>query len=814
MKFSERWLREWVNPPIDTNALTDQLTFLGLEVDDVESAMPGFKDIVVARVVNAKQHPDADRLRVCEVDNGESELVQVVCGAPNVREGMLTALANVGGKLPDGTKIRKSKLRGVESRGMLCSGAELKLSEESDGILELPANAPIGTALTAYLELDDAIIDIDLTPDRGDCLSIRGIAREISAKNNLPLQLREINPIASQHEEIWPVLIDDASACVRFASRVVRDVDMQASSPSWMVERLRRSGVRSINPAVDITNYVMLELGQPMHAFDLDKLQGPIQVRLAKTGERLTLLDGRDVALNADTTVIADDRGAVSIAGIMGGLDTGVDENTKHVFFECALFLPELVIGKPRHYGCHTDSSHRYERGVNPDGQIEAIEYATGLLKNISGGKAGPVADQIVESRMPQRTTITVRRKRIISMLGIEPADGNIEDIFTRLGIKHERHDKGWDVTPPSYRYDLAIEEDYVEEVARVVGFDALPRTYPAHRPQFRPVPETRIEVNAIKRQLMHRGYQEVVTYSFVDADMQSALRPDLEALALANPISSELAVMRTTLIGGLLQTLKHNQSRQIPSMQIFETGLRFLPNPQETALGELDEYIAADWGDDLQIDSTLQQQSMLAGLVYGQQHAENWNSGTAAASFFSLKADVEALIASANGVAVTFVPSDLAMLHPGQRAGIAVNDTVVGYIGALSPSLAGELDLSEMPIVFELALDALQHGRVPSATVLSRFPQARRDIALLVDESVSFGELINTIRETAPSVLQDVRIFDVYLGDKLADGKKSIAMGLILQDFSRTLEDSEVERTLTSIVDALGKQHGAVLRV
>jgi len=814
MKFSERWLREWINPPIDTDTLTDQLTFLGLEVDGVESAMPGFQDVVVARVVSLKQHPDADRLRVCEVDNGQSDLVQIVCGAPNVYEGMFTALANVGGKLPDGTKIRKSKLRGVESRGMLCSGAELNLSEESDGILELPENAPIGTALTAYLELEDSIIDIDLTPDRGDCLSIRGIAREISAKNNLSMQLREINPVVSQHEEVWPVLVDDNSACVRFASRVVRDVDMSQSSPSWMVERLRRSGVRSINPAVDITNYVMLELGQPMHAFDLDKLQGPIQARLAKTGERLTLLDGRDVVLDADTTIIADDRGPVSIAGIMGGTDTGVDENTKNVFFECALFLPELVIGKPRHYGCHTDSSHRYERGVNPAGQVEAIEYATGLLKNISGGKAGPVADHVNNSRMPQRPSINVRRQRIISMLGIEPADSTVEDIFTRLGIEHEAIEMGWRVTPPSYRYDLSIEEDYVEEVARVVGFDALPRTSPSHRPEFRPVPETRVELNAIKRQLAHRGYQEVVTYSFVDAEMQSTLRPDLDALPLANPISSELAVMRTTLIGGLLQTLKHNQSRQVSSMQVFETGLRFLPNPNSDNIAELDEHITAGWGNDLQIDATLQQQSMIAGLVFGQLHPENWNSGDVEATFFSVKADVESLIASAKGVDIAFVPTDLALLHPGQRAGIAVDNELVGYIGALSPGLAGSLDLTAMPIVFELALDAIQHSAVPSATALSRFPQARRDIALLVDESISFAELQRTIRESASSLLQDVRIFDVYHGEKLAEAKKSIAIGLILQDFSRTLEDSEVEQVLSKVVDALGDQHGAVLRV
>ena len=492
MKFSEKWLREWVNPAVDTETLGEQLTFMGLEVDEIVSASPGFKSVVVARIANIAQHPDADRLRVCDVDMGGDETLQVVCGAPNARQGLIVAFAQVGGVLPNGMKLKKAKLRGVVSMGMLCSSSELGLSDDSEGIMELPENAPIGTDLIEYLELDDSIIDIDLTPDRGDCLSIRGIARDLSAKNDLPLQLREINEAKVQIDSSWPVKVDAGNACVRYAGRLVEGVDLSVGAPNWMAERLRRAGVRSINPAVDITNYVMLELGQPMHAFDADKLQGAVQVRLANTSERLVLLDGRDVALDSETTIIADDSGPIGIAGIMGGTSTAVDENTRNVFFESALFLPELIAGKPRRYSAHSESAHRFERGVDPGGQREALEYATGLMKTIAGGKSGPVSDWISEDRMPLRPTVDVRRSRLKRILGISPDDQTVETIFKRLGINCQPVEGGWRVDAPSYRYDLSIEEDYLEEVARVLGYESLPRTFPAHKPGFRPVPETR----------------------------------------------------------------------------------------------------------------------------------------------------------------------------------------------------------------------------------------------------------------------------------------------------------------------------------
>ena len=813
MKFSEKWLREWVNPPIDVNELSDQLTYLGLEVDGVESSVPAMSEVVVARVVDVVPHPDADRLRICEVDNGTSDLLQIVCGAPNVRPGLVTALANVGCPMPDGKALKKAKLRGVESHGMLCSGREIGLSDDSDGIIELDDKAPIGDSLVRYLELDDHIIDIDLTPDRGDCLSIRGIARDVCARNDLPLQLHEITPVAKQIDDIWPVRLSPTSACARFAGRVVRGVNLRGSSPIWMTERLRRSGMRSINPAVDITNYVMMELGQPMHAYDLDKVQGEIQVRLAGEEEKVTLLDGREVTLTGDTTVIADDSGAIGIAGIMGGASTAVDPDTTNVFLEAALFLPENIIGKPRQYAALTDSSHRFERGVDPALQVEAMEYATGLLMNLAGGKPGPVRDWQDAPRLPLGVPVNVRRSRLSRLIGINIDDAVVERVLTRLGIAFESHSDGWTATPPSFRYDLRIEEDFVEELARVHGFDQLPRTFPVHRPVFRAVAETAVPLIDIKKMLAHRGFQEVVTYSFVEPQQLNQLRPDLAALPLPNPISADMSIMRTTLLSGLLDVARHNQSRQMPSMRLFETGLRFLPT-NGLSVASLDKHIQADHGDDIQIDDTLQQQNMLSGLLVGDDRPQGWDGALRDLDFFDAKADLEALFARANGVSVSFESCDLAMLHPGQRAAIICDGVRVGFIGALNPEVQKSLDLSQTPIVFEVSLAALLRAKVPQAAPISRQPSVRRDIALLVDEAISHQSVIECVSRHGPEWLTDITAFDVYRGEKVEKGKKSIALGLIMQDFSRTLEESEVEQAVSRIVDAAASELGAVLRV
>lgn len=814
MKFSEQWLREWVDPPVDTSTLGDQLTFMGLEVDEIVSAAPDFVDVVVARIIDIAQHPDADRLRVCTVEFGQDEPVQVVCGAPNARAGLTTALAKVGGRLPDGTKLKKAKLRGVVSMGMLCSAAELQLSDEASGIMELPDHAPPGKPLDAWLEMNDSIIDIELTPDRGDCLSIRGVARDLCARNDLPMKLHEITSMPVHIEEQWPVEVAENCACVRFTGRVIRDIDISIKAPEWMVERLRRSGIRSINSAVDITNYVMMELGQPMHAFDLDKLQGGVQVRLARSGERLTLLDGRDVVLDEDTTVIADDSGPISIAGIMGGEDTGVTETTTHLFFECALFLPESIAGKPRRYASHSESAHRFERGVDPAGQADALEYATGLLLNIAGGNAGPAMDWQAPGRMPQRSEVSVRNSRLQRVLGISPSSETVQTIFTRLGIVSTVTDDGWHVVAPSYRYDLDIEEDYIEEVARILGFDSLPRTSPPNTPVFTALSESEIAPIDVKKRLVALGYQEVITYSFVEAGQQQTLRPDLDALALANPLSSEMGVMRTTLVGGLISSLKRNVSRQVGTMRLFETGLRFLANDEQSPIDQLDDYIVPAHGAGKQIDKSVHQQDMIAGLVAGRIEPENWNSDHKEADFYILKADIENLFAQANGSSVKFVNSDLPMLHPGQQAGVEVGGQLVGYLGALNPKVLRQLDIDIATVVFEISMAALCFAKVPKASRLSRYPQVRRDLALLVDESVSYQQMLDVVREAVPDTLVDVKVFDVYHGDNIENGKKSIALGLILQDFSRTLEEGDIDRVVAIVKDALDVSLGAVLRV
>ena len=834
MKVGERWLREWIDPPLDTAALAEQLTSLGLEVDSLESARPDFEGVVVARIEAVRPHPNADRLRVCDVVAGPSGAsavggdgeggdvgdrlregtLQVVCGAPNAREGLVTALARVGGRLPDGTRLKKAKLRGVESFGMLCSAAELGLAEERGGILELADDAPPGAELGAWLGLDDTVIDIDLTPDRADCLSVRGLARELSAKNDLPLRVPEPRDVPDSIDDRVAVTLEPGAACARFVGRVIRDVDMRAEVPPTVVERLRHGGVRSIGPAVDVTAHVMLELGQPMHAFDLDKLAGGIRVRLAEEGERLTLLDGREVTLDATTTVIADDSGAIAIAGVMGGLSTAVEADTTNVLLESALFLPAHMVGRARRYGLHTDASHRFERGVDPAAQREAIEAASALLVEIAGGRAGPVVEALDESRLPRRETVTLRASRLARVLGASIEGSEVERILARLGIGCEPLEGGWRVTPPSHRYDLEIEEDYIEEVGRVHGYDALPRSLPTLAPTFRAEPETLAGELAPKRLLAHRGYQEVVTYSFVDGARQAILRPDLDAIALPNPISSELGVMRTTLVPGLLEVYRRNAARQIDSMRLFESGLRFLGAAR-------DAHLEPTHGDDLQIDETpsagvpagVRQQSTLAGLAVGRREPESWNTGATALDFYAVKADVEALLVRLGGEGVRFAPSRLPMLHPGQGADILVDDVPLGYVGALNPALQAPLDLPGLPFVFELSAALPRVGRLPRAGAPSRFPAVRRDLALLVDAGLGHDALVASVLEDAPETLREARVFDVYRGGGLEKGKKSMALGLILQDFSRTLDEGDVERVVAGVVAALERRHGAKVR-
>lgn len=790
MKFSEQWLREWVNPAVDNDTLSAQLTMAGLEVDAMAPVAEAFSGIVVGEVLAVTPHPDADKLRVCQVNVG-AETLTIVCGAANVRAGLRVPAALIGAVLPGDFKIKKSKLRGVESFGMLCSAKELGLAETSDGLLELPGDAPVGTDIRIYLQLDDVTFELGLTPNRGDCLSIAGIAREVGVINRCAVTAPSMSAVAAGCADTFPVSVTAAADCPRYVGRVIRGINPQAETPAWMVERLRRSGVRSLGPAVDITNYLLLELGQPMHAFDLGKLNGGIDVRRARAGEPLVLLNGSRVELDSETLVIADANGAQAMAGVMGGEATAVGDTTVDIFLESAFFSPQAIVGRARRYGLHTDSSHRFERGVSPLLQREAMERATALFVQIAGGVPGPVVEVMHEGELPQRAVITLRPARIRRVLGMELARDEVTDILARLGLGVEPDGENWRVTAPAWRFDIAIEEDLIEELARIHGYDRLPSTRPVAAMQMDAVGEGQLELEQLRRLLVARGFQEAITYSFVSPDMQKLLAPELEPLALANPISAEMAVMRSTLWAGLVQALVYNTNRQQGRVRLFESGLRFLPGPDG-----------------------LRQERAIAGLVYGTVQPEQWGEAERPVDFFDLKADVEAILGLAGVDAqARFSAASHPALHPGQSARIDLNGVQVGWIGALHPAVAGKLGLPTAALVFELALDPLLQGRLPRFGELSRFPAVRRDIAVVVDNSLPVDAVMAVIRRAAPDTLQELKLFDLYTGKGIDSGRKSLALGLTLQADSRTLTDSEVDAALENILAALKAELGATLR-
>jgi phenylalanyl-tRNA synthetase beta chain len=790
MKFSEQWLREWVNPAVDSDTLSAQLTMAGLEVDAMAPVAGAFTGIVVGEVLAVAPHPDADKLRVCQVNVG-AETLTIVCGAANVRAGLRVPAALIGAVLPGDFKIKKSKLRGVESFGMLCSAKELGLAETSDGLLELPGDAPVGTDIRAYLQLDDVTFELGLTPNRGDCLSIAGVAREVGVINRCAVTVPSMAAVAAACADTFPVTVTAAADCPRYAGRVIRGINPQAATPAWMVERLRRSGVRSLGPAVDITNYLLLELGQPMHAFDLGKLHGGIEVRRARAGETLVLLNGSQVELDSETLVIADGKGAQAMAGVMGGEATAVDDATVDIFLESAFFAPQAIVGRARRYGLHTDSSHRFERGVSPLLQREAMERATALFVQITGGVPGPVIEVLHETELPQRAAMTLRPSRIQRVLGIELPRAEVNDILARLGLEVAVDGDNWRVTAPAWRFDIAIEEDLIEELARIHGYDQLPSTRPVAAMQMDAVGEGQLGLEQLRRLLVARGFQEAITYSFVAPDVQKMLAPELEPLALANPISAEMAVMRTTLWAGLVQALVYNANRQQGRVRLFESGLRFLPGPDG-----------------------LRQERAIAGLAYGTVQPEQWGETARPVDFFDLKADVEAILAlaGANGQ-VRFVAASHPALHPGQSARIDLDGSPLGWIGALHPTVADRLDLAGAALVFELALEPLLQGCLPRFRVLSRFPAVRRDIAVVVDNSQPVDAVFAVIRRSAPDTLQELKLFDLYTGKGIDSGRKSLALGLTLQADSRTLTDSEVDAALGNILAALKAELGATLR-
>ncbi len=792
MKFSEQWLREWVNPGLSTAELCEQLSMAGLEVDDIIPAAPEFKNVVVARVEAVEPHPDADKLRVCRVNDGGTEPLQIVCGAPNVEVGMRVALAQVGALLPNGMKIKPAKLRGVASAGMLCSPVEVGLAEHSEGLLALPEEAPIGADLRDYLSLDDHVIDIDLTPNRGDCLSVLGVAREVAALNSMPLAQPDYAELSATHDEQLEVRIDVPDACSRYVGRVIKSVNPDAQTPQWMVERLRRSGIRAIHPVVDITNYVLIELGQPMHGFDLARLNGSITVRMAERGEKLAALSEETLNLTEADLVIADEGGPVALAGVMGGASSAVGPTTSDIFLESACFMPKAMAGTARRHRLHTDSSHRFERGVDPQQQSRAIHRATQLILEICGGEPGELV--IAGTGASDVNAVALRHERASRLLGFDLSREKIEETLTALNMQYESKAEGeWLVTPPSYRYDIRIEADLIEELVRIIGYDNLPT-----RPQQVVLPamqmtERQVGVNRLRETLIQRDYHEAVTYSFVEAEKQAQLVPDLPGIDLDNPISSQLGQMRTSLWASMLPALLHNQQRQQDRVRLFEIGLRFLRGDSEGGI---------------------RQETMLSGVVSGPVLAEQWGVKSQDVDFYDVKADVEALLSlGGQGEGVRFVSDEHAALHPGQSARIVRGDEQLGWIGVLHPRLLPVFDLKVCPVLFELNLNSLVAAQVPAFVAPSDFPAMRRDLAWVVQESVSVQELIDNLTGSGESLLKDIQVFDVYRGEGLPSGCKSVALGLNFQDKSRTLTEDEVEGAVRRLADKIGQALNATIR-
>jgi phenylalanyl-tRNA synthetase beta chain len=791
VKFSEKWLREWVDPALDTEALAHRLTMAGLEVDSIEPQGNDLDGVVVGEVLEVRKHPDADKLSVCQVSTGRGKAVEVVCGAPNVFAGMKSPFAPPGTSLPNGMTLKKAKIRGVESKGMLCSEIELGLGDDADGIIELPSDAEPGQALADYLDLPDATFDLDLTPNRGDCFSVLGVARDVSAITATPLNAPSQETVEGTIKDEQPVELVLPEGCPRFAGRVINGIDTSAKSPVWMTERLRRSGLRAIHPVVDITNFVMLELGQPLHAYDVSLVQGTIRPRLAKSGEKVTLLDEREIEVNTDTLVITDDSGPIGLAGIMGGLSTAVGDQTTDVFFEAAFWPPEFMAGRARQYALHTDASLRFERGVDPAGQARAVERATALLLEIAGGEAGPLSDHVVAEHLPKNAPMLLRKTRLKKVLGTDIDDAGVSEILNNLGLLTSDHAEGWNVEIPSYRFDVDVEDALIEEVARIFGYDEIPEVTAIAATPLATATETFVDLDLVANALVARDYQEVMTYSFVDQEINTRITGESSELILSNPMSSELSVMRGSVWPGLLAAAASNVARQQDRVRIFEIGKTFhgtLKAPEEVL--------------------------RVAGLVYGSAAPEQWAAAAQNVDFFDVKSDVSALLKMAGpGSKFDFAAADHPALQPGQTANILRGDDVVGVIGKLHPQVAKNFDLDKGVLLFELNTDLAFATTVPVAKDVSKFPMIRRDIAVVVGDEVSAADLVAAVEAAAPDLIQNVRIFDIYRGAGIEAGLKSVALGLILQETSRTLTDDDADAAKAAAVRKLQQEFAAVLR-
>lgn len=791
MKISENWLRTWVNPAIDSEKLSDQLTMLGLEVDDLSPAAKPFTGVVVGEVLTVEQHPDADRLRVTTVNVGSGEPLQIVCGAPNVRAGMKAPVATIGAVLPGDFKIKKGKLRGVESQGMLCGASEIDLEDKIDGLLELPADAPVGVNVREYLDLDDNVIDISITPNRGDCFSIRGIAREIGVINQLPVTAPDIQEVAASIADEKKVVVS-TEGCPRYLGRVIKNVNTKAATPEWMERALARSGIRQHSILVDITNYVLMELGQPLHAFDAAKVQGAVQVRKATAGEKLVLLNEQEVELQDDVMVIADDEKALAIAGIMGGLSSSVTDETTEIFLESAFFAPLHIAGRARRFGLHTDASQRYERGVDFELPLIAMHRASQLISELAGGEFGPITVAENAAVLPTRDAIELEQAQVDQLLGYSVDSDFITDALTRLGCEVTVKAQGqWSVVPPSHRYDMAIYQDLIEEVARIHGYDNIQISLPVIDTKLAKY-QDQFEVAQLRQTLVTLGYQEAISFSFADLKLEKQLNAAVNPLALANPISSDLAVMRSTLLSSLIPCVQYNINRQQSRVRFFELGLRF------------DYQNAASIHD-------LKQIPTLAMIAVGAKTAESWHGKPQAMDFFDLKGEVEELLA-AGRVQVEYVRSERSWLHPGQSAEILVNGQSIGYLGRLHPSLENELDLGTTWVA-ELDQQAVLQTYVSNFTELSRFPSVRRDIALLISDKINVSEIQQLIEQTGGELLHSTWLFDVYTGQGVEAGKRSLAFALLWQHPTRTLEDAEIKSGMDNILKVLENTYQATLR-
>ncbi|TWX73349.1 phenylalanine--tRNA ligase subunit beta [Colwellia sp. C1TZA3] len=810
MKFSESWLREWVNPAISSDELAHQITMAGLEVDAIEAVAGEFTGVLIGEVVECGPHPDADKLQVTKVrlsgesgaDYNDGELADIVCGAKNCRLGLKVAVATVGAVLPGNFEIKAAKLRGVASNGMLCSESEIGLADKADGpsagIMELANDAPIGMCVREYLDLNDVTIDVDLTANRGDCLGLKGLAREVGVLNSLSVTEPEITAVTPTIDDTVAITLSAEKACPRYLGRVIKNINIKAQTPLWMVEKLRRCGTRSIDPVVDVTNYILLEQGHPMHAFDLSAIDGGINVRYANEGEKLILLDGNEVSLSTQTLVIADQEKALAMAGIFGGLASGVTSESTNIFLESAFFAPLAILGKARQYGLHTDASHRYERGIDPELQRDAMERATKLLLEIVGGEAGPIVEATSKENIPVERTVTLRRAKLDGRIGHHINDTKVSEILTRLGFtvakKGADQAKVWTVVVPAYRFDISIEVDLIEEVARIFGYNNIPNVSPKATLAMCEQKEAQLPLSKLRHVLVNRGYQEAITYSFVDPKVQAQLHPGQATMTLPHPISSEMSEMRVSLWTGLLQSVVYNQNRQQNRVRLFETGLRFIPD--ESA------------------ENGVRQDNMIAGVLSGQRSEEHWDIEKAATDFYDIKSDVEALLGlTSNENAFVFSKAEVDALHPGQTAAIHHNGVLVGHVGALHPELERKLGLNGRTLVFELLLSEIRTQNIPQSRDISRYPANRRDIAVVIEEQVSANKVLQLIEKVGGNYLVDLNLFDVYRGNGIDSGFKSLAIAMILQDNSKTLAEKDITDVVNRVVDTLKTELNASLR-